>query len=76
MMLGSKYKPVPLATLPSTLDSAEYDMSQEIRKVQVEHEEPNLNRSIFFNTMTPNAEHTSKILSWLTGPKQDQQMSS
>lgn len=75
-MSGSKYQPVPLATLPSTLDSAEYDMSQEIRKVQVEHEVPNLNGSIFFNTMTPNAEHASKILSWLTGPKQDQQMSS
>lgn len=57
-MSGSKYQPVPLATLPSTLDSAEYDMSQ-----QVEHEVPNLNRSIFFNTMTPNAEHASKILS-------------
>lgn len=39
-MSGSKYKPVPLATLPSTLDPAEYDMSQEIRKVQVEHDVP------------------------------------
>lgn len=36
---------------------------------------PNLNRSFFFSTMTPNAERTSEILSWLPGHKQDQQMS-
>ncbi|CAH6792322.1 NADH dehydrogenase [ubiquinone] 1 beta subcomplex subunit 4 [Phodopus roborovskii] len=35
-MSGSKYKPAPLATLPSTLDPAEYDLSPETRKAQVE----------------------------------------
>ncbi|XP_055481144.1 NADH dehydrogenase [ubiquinone] 1 beta subcomplex subunit 4 [Psammomys obesus] len=35
-MSGSKYKPAPLATLPSTLDPAEYDVSSETRRVQVE----------------------------------------
>lgn len=32
----SKYKPAPLATLPSTLDPAEYDVSAETRRLQVE----------------------------------------
>lgn len=37
-MSGSKYKPEPLATLPRTLDPAEYDVvSPETRKAQVEH---------------------------------------
>ncbi|XP_036059995.1 T-lymphocyte activation antigen CD80 [Onychomys torridus] len=31
-MSGSKYKPAPLATLPSTLDPAEYDVSPETPK--------------------------------------------
>uniref|UniRef100_Q9DBH2 NADH dehydrogenase [ubiquinone] 1 beta subcomplex subunit 4 n=1 Tax=Mus musculus TaxID=10090 RepID=Q9DBH2_MOUSE len=35
-MSGSKYKPAPLATLPSTLDPAEYDVSPETRRAQVE----------------------------------------
>lgn len=35
-MSGSKYKPAPLATLPSTLDPAEYDLSPETRKAQAE----------------------------------------
>ncbi|CAO2631976.1 NADH dehydrogenase [ubiquinone] 1 beta subcomplex subunit 4 [Lemmus lemmus] len=35
-MSGSKYKPAPLATLPKTLDPAEYDVSPETRKAQVE----------------------------------------
>uniref|UniRef100_A0A8C8TMZ6 NADH dehydrogenase [ubiquinone] 1 beta subcomplex subunit 4 n=1 Tax=Peromyscus maniculatus bairdii TaxID=230844 RepID=A0A8C8TMZ6_PERMB len=35
-MLGSKYTPAPLTTLPSTLDPAEYDESLEARKEQVE----------------------------------------
>ncbi|NP_001388792.1 similar to NADH:ubiquinone oxidoreductase B15 subunit [Rattus norvegicus] len=35
-MSFSKYKPAPLATLPSTLDPVEYDMSPETRKAQVE----------------------------------------
>nr|XP_021518669.1 NADH dehydrogenase [ubiquinone] 1 beta subcomplex subunit 4 [Meriones unguiculatus] len=35
-MSGSKYKPAPLATLPSTLDPAEYDVSLETRRLQVE----------------------------------------
>lgn len=35
-MSGSKYKPAPLASLPSTLDPAEYDVSPETRKAQVE----------------------------------------
>lgn len=34
-MSDSKYKPVPLATLPSTLDPAKYDVSLKTRKVQV-----------------------------------------
>ena len=33
-MSGSKYKPAPLATLPSTLDPAEYDVSPETRRAQ------------------------------------------
>ncbi|XP_038948469.1 NADH dehydrogenase [ubiquinone] 1 beta subcomplex subunit 4-like [Rattus norvegicus] len=36
-MSFSKYKPAPLATLPSTLDPAEYDVSSETRKAQVKH---------------------------------------
>lgn len=35
-MSGSKYNPAPLATLPQTLDPAEYDVSPETRKAQVE----------------------------------------
>ncbi|XP_008841130.1 NADH dehydrogenase [ubiquinone] 1 beta subcomplex subunit 4 [Nannospalax galili] len=35
-MSGSKYKPAPLATLPSSLDPAEYDVSPEVRKAQAE----------------------------------------
>lgn len=34
--MSSKYKPAPLAALPSTLDPAEYDVSPETRKAQVE----------------------------------------
>ncbi|KAB0398894.1 hypothetical protein E2I00_003159, partial [Balaenoptera physalus] len=32
-----KYKPSRLATLPTTLDPAEYDISPETRKAQAEH---------------------------------------
>ncbi|KAM4889219.1 NADH dehydrogenase [ubiquinone] 1 beta subcomplex subunit 4 [Thomomys bottae] len=35
-MVFSKYKPAPLATLPSTLDPAEYDISAETRRAQAE----------------------------------------
>ncbi|XP_035303357.1 NADH dehydrogenase [ubiquinone] 1 beta subcomplex subunit 4-like [Cricetulus griseus] len=35
-MADSKYKPAPLATLPSTLDPAKYDLSPETRKAQIE----------------------------------------
>ncbi|EDM11240.1 rCG52888 [Rattus norvegicus] len=35
-MSFSKYKPAPLAALPNTLDPAEYDVSPETRKAQVE----------------------------------------
>ncbi|XP_042525153.1 NADH dehydrogenase [ubiquinone] 1 beta subcomplex subunit 4 [Dipodomys spectabilis] len=35
-MESPKYKPAPLATLPSTLDPAEYDISAETRRAQAE----------------------------------------
>ncbi|KAL1781057.1 NADH dehydrogenase [ubiquinone] 1 beta subcomplex subunit 4 [Sigmodon hispidus] len=35
-MSTSKYKSARLATLPSTLDPAEYDVSRETRKAQIE----------------------------------------
>ncbi|KAL1767162.1 NADH dehydrogenase [ubiquinone] 1 beta subcomplex subunit 4 [Sigmodon hispidus] len=35
-MSTSKYKPAPLATLPSTLIPAKYDVSPETRKTQID----------------------------------------
>ncbi|XP_012874945.1 PREDICTED: NADH dehydrogenase [ubiquinone] 1 beta subcomplex subunit 4 [Dipodomys ordii] len=35
-MESPKYKPAPLATLPPTLDPAEYDISAETRRAQAE----------------------------------------
>lgn len=77
MMSGSKYKPVPLTTLPvpSTQLSMTY-LWRETQKAQVEglSIRAKLKESICLSTMALNTKCTIQTLSWLIGLMQDQQM--